>query len=149
MQDHHWNKKIRIKHEDFVIFSSTDCQVLHYFHMHCGQQPHVGFHQQLQKVNFYMKIELSSNVSVTSMHINYTILYKWNMMRKNTKTKQNKTKKGEEHSVCTSAIWIPKCYLKLPNNHHKNNNRHKYNTFQIAISWPLACINWKKHMNMC
>ena len=125
MQDHHWNKKIRIKHQDFVIFSSTDCQVLHYFHMHCGQQPHVGFHQQLQKVNFYMKIELSSNVSVTSMHINYTILYKWNMMRKNTKTKQNKTKKGEEHSVCTSAIWIPKCYLKLPHNHHKNNNRHK------------------------
>ena len=73
MQDHHWNKKIRIKHEDFVIFSSTDCQVLHYFHMHCAQQPHVGFHQQLQKVNFYVKIELSSNMSVTSMHINYTI----------------------------------------------------------------------------
>ena len=45
-------RKICIRHQDFVIFSSTDCQVLHYFHMHCGQQPHVGFHQQLQKVNF-------------------------------------------------------------------------------------------------
>lgn len=70
--------------------------------MHCGQQPHVGFHQQLQKVNLYMKIELSSNVSVTSMHINYTILYKCDMMRQI--QKQNKTKKGEEHSECTSAI---------------------------------------------
>ena len=64
MQDHHWNKKICIKHQGFVIFSSTDCQVLHYFHMHCDQQPHVGLHQKLQKVNFIcMKIELSSNVS--------------------------------------------------------------------------------------
>lgn len=70
--------------------------------MHFGQQPNVGFHQQLQKVNFYMKIELSSNLSVTSMHINYTILYKCEVMRKI--QKQNKTKKGEEHSVCTSAI---------------------------------------------
>ena len=94
MQDHHWNKKICIKHQGFVIFSSTDCQVLHYFHMHCGQQPHVGFHQQLQKVNFYVKIELSSNVSVTSMHIKYTILYKCDMMRKIQKTKQNKKRRG-------------------------------------------------------
>ena len=101
MQDHHWNKKICIKHQDFVIFSSRDCQVLHYFHMHCGQQPLVGFHQQLQKVNFYVKIELSSNMSVTSMqfYINVT----WWEKYKN-KTKQ---KKGEEHSVCTSAIWVP------------------------------------------
>ena len=89
-----------------MIFSSTDCQVLHYFHMHCGQQPHVGFHQQLQKVNFYMKIELSSNVSVTSMHINYTILYKCDMIRKI--QKQNKTKKKKRRGTlsvyCTSAI---------------------------------------------
>ena len=97
MQDHHWNKKICIKHQDFVIFSSRDCQVLHYFHMHCGPQPHVGFHQQLQKVNFYMKIELSSNVSVTSMHINYTILYKCDMMRKI--QKQNKTKQKKERNT--------------------------------------------------
>ena len=46
-----------------------------------------------------MKIELSSNVSVTSMHTNYTILYKCEVMRKI--QKQNKTKKGEEHSVST------------------------------------------------
>ena len=131
MQDHHWNKKICIKHQDFVIFSSTDCQVLHYFHMHCGQQPHVGFHQQLQKVNFYVKIELSSNVSVTSMHINYTILYKWNMMRKI--QTQNKTKQKKERN--TQCVHQQSEYPSVIQN------------FPIIITKTTACSN-KTHSKL-
>ena len=98
MQDHHWNKKICIKHQGYVIFSSTDCQVLHYFHMRCDQQPHVGLHQKLQKVNF-----IHENRTVFQC-VSYFYAYKlYNSIQmchdeKNTKTKQNKKK--EKNTQC-------------------------------------------------
>lgn len=72
-----------------------------------------------------MKIELSSNVSVTSMHINYTILYKCDMMRQI--QKQNKTKKGEEHSVSTV--------------HQQSEYPSVIQNFPIIITKTTACSN--------